>query len=291
MGEFFALAAALVWGLAVIMFKKSGERVGPFQLNLFRVVISVPIFLLILKISGQSLIQQVPPSDYIRLILSGIIGIAISDTLFHKSLNLVGAGINAILDCSYSPFVALLAFLMLGEKLSPVQLGGMILVIGAILLTTRMTRPVGLSQKDLLLGIGLGVTAMATVALGIVIAKPVLENSSVVWATTIRQLACFAVMVPVALISSRRRSNLAVFIPSSTWRYSLTGTLLGSCLALLFWIAGMKYTQVNLAAILNQTSTIFILLFATLLLKERFTRRKLVATLVAISGIVLVVIG
>jgi drug/metabolite transporter (DMT)-like permease len=64
--------------------------------------------------------------------------------------------------------------------------------------------------------------------------------------------------------------------------------VLGSYLALICWIAGMKYTKVGIAAILNQTSTMYILILAAIFLRERFTMRKLVASLVAVAGIILV---
>ena len=54
------------------------------------------------------------------------------------------------------------------------------------------------------------------------------------------------------------------------------------------WIGGLKYTKVGVATILNQSSTIYILILAAIFLQEPFTRRKLVASLVALAGIVLV---
>ena len=45
MGEFFALMAALVWASAVIFFKRSGETIAPFALNLFRVTVSMVVFI------------------------------------------------------------------------------------------------------------------------------------------------------------------------------------------------------------------------------------------------------
>ena len=106
-----------------------------------------------------------------------------------------------------------------------------------------------------------------------------------------RQLGCFAAMLPIALISPKRREILSVFRPSRSWRFSLPGTLLGSYLALMMWIAGMKFAKASVAAILNQTTTIYILVFASLFLGETFTRRKIIATIVAVGGIVLVILG
>ena len=291
MGIFFALSCSFVWGLAVILLRKSGEHLSPFALNLFRVGITSIIFLPALLIFRMELLPGFPAEIYWRLIASGIIGIAISDMFFHKGLNLAGAGISAIASCLYAPFVAAFAFLLIDERLGPLQLVGMALVVGAVLMTTSVDPPPGSSHRNVLFGILWGVLAMATVALGIVIAKPALIATPVLWATTVRQVASLAVLLPIALISPHRRSYLAAFRPSRTWRFTFTGTLLGSCLALLLWIAGMKYAQVGRASILNQTSTIWVLIFATLFLKEPFGRRKIFATGLALSGILLVTLA
>jgi drug/metabolite transporter (DMT)-like permease len=57
------------------------------------------------------------------------------------------------------------------------------------------------------------------------------------------------------------------------------------------WIAGMKFTAAGSAAILNQTSTIYIILLARVFLKEPLTRRRLLACLLALSGALCVVLG
>ena len=68
-------------------------------------------------------------------------------------------------------------------------------------------------------GVLWGVLAMAAVAFGIVIAKPVLLRSPVLWATAVRQAGSLAVMLPVALALPRRRKLFAVLRPSASWRF------------------------------------------------------------------------
>ena len=289
MGEFYALACALVWAFAVIFFKKSGETVSPFSLNLFRVVVSSLLFLVTMVVLGRPIFGQAPLNDYLILMGSGVIAIAISDTLFHMCLNRVGAGLNAIVGTLYSPFIILFAFLMLDEKLTLSQFGGMVLIIGGVLVASATRLPVGLSRRNLVIGIMLGVLSMATLGFGIILAKPILERSNVLWATAVRQFGSLAVLVLVALIMPGRRNRLQVFRAHSSWKFTLPGTILGSYLALILWISGMKYTTAGNAGILNQTSTIYILIFASLFLKEPFTRRKAIATLMALAGIVMVV--
>ncbi|MGD1048224.1 MAG: DMT family transporter, partial [Candidatus Krumholzibacteriaceae bacterium] len=151
--------------------------------------------------------------------------------------------------------------------------------------------PRGTTARQILIGSLFGVIAMATVALGIVIAKPVLDRSPVLWATTMRQIGALIVMVPVALALPERREIAGLFRPARNWRYSVPATLLGSYLALIFWIAGMKYSLAGPAAILNQTSSVYVLIFASIFLKEPFTARKVIASVLAVGGIVMVTLG
>jgi len=290
MGEFYALACALAWAVAVILFRKSGETVPPLALNTFRVVLSSALFVVTLVAMDQDILGRAPLKDYLILIASGIIAIAVSDTLFHMCLNRVGAGINAIIDSLYSPFIVLFAFLLLGERLGWSQFAGMVLIVGGVLLTSRIRPPRGLQRRALIEGILIGAAAMSTLAFGIVIAKPVLERSDVMWATTVRQLGALAALVPALLLHPRRRQLVQVFRPQRSWRFTVPGTVLGSYVALSLWIAGMKAISAGSAAILNQTSTIYILVFAAIFLGEGFSWRKAFSASLAVAGILLVIL-
>jgi drug/metabolite transporter (DMT)-like permease len=291
MGEFYALLTALMWASAVIYLKWSGETIPPFALNVFRVALSTAALLLSIVAMKQEVLREAPARDYLTLFASGVIAIAISDTLFLMALNRVGAGIMAIIDCLYAPFVVLFAFLFLGEELGPWQSAGMVLVIAGALIAARHEPPAGMTAKQILTGSLYGFLSMVTVALGIVIAKPVLNRSPVLWATTMRQIGALIVMIPVALVVPSRRQIFSLFRPARNWKYSVPGTFLGSYLALIFWVAGMKYTSAGPAAILNQTSSIYILILASIFLKEPFTVRKVIASVLAIAGIFMVTLG
>ncbi|MCJ7442148.1 MAG: DMT family transporter [Thermoanaerobaculaceae bacterium] len=290
MGELLALLTALIWAAAVILLKRSGESVPPFALNLFRVTVSSVLLLPTAFLAGQASVTSASLSDILLLVASGAIGVAISDTLFHASLNRIGAGISAIIDCLYSPLTVLLAFLALNERLSTLQLVGLALVLGGVFAAARHEPPYGVAPRQVAVGVVWGVLAMVALAVGIVIAKPVLDRSTLLWAATVRQVGCLAVMLPVALLSRRRAQILGALRPSSVWLHSLPGAVLGSYLGLMCWIGGLKYTKVGVAAILNQSSTIYILILAAIFLKEPLTRRKLLASLVALAGIILVTI-
>ena len=132
-GETLALVTAVTWAFAVILFKRSGEPVHPLTLNLFKNLLAFILFIPTVYIFGDRLIRPVPMNEYWLLIISGIIGIGIGDTLFLKSLNLLGAGLQAIVSCMYSPSIIALSFVWLGEGMSVLQIIGAVMIISAVL--------------------------------------------------------------------------------------------------------------------------------------------------------------
>ena len=292
MGETFALLTAVFWGGAVILFRRAGETLPPLILNLFRVSVSSVLLLATMLVMGQMPWRDASWQQYLLIIASGVVGIAVADTLFHASLNRIGAGLTGIVDCLYPPMTAVFAFVLLEERLTTSDVVGMVLVVGAVLVSTRVVLPAGMSRRNLLVGLSLGATGMAALSFGVVIAKPVLNEQPVVWVTGMRQFAALAVLLPYALLSRERAALGRMFrMPGSALRFALPGTVLGSYFSLLCWLAGMKFTGAGTAAVLNQTSTIYIIILARIFLHESFTRRKVLACVLAVGGVLAVVLG
>jgi len=292
MGELFALLTAVFWAGAVICFKRAGQDLPPLWLNLFRVAVSSVLLLVTMLVVDQAPWRPATTQHYLLIILSGVVAIALADTLFHASLNRIGAGLTAIVDCLYPPLTALFAFLLLSEQLGATDVVGMVLVVTAVALTTQARLPAGMTRGGLLAGLGLGALGMAALSLGIVVVKPVLADQPVIWVTGLRQLVALAVLVPMVAASRERLHwRRMLMLPRRSLGLALLGTVLGSYLSLLCWVAGMKFTGAGTAAILNQTSSIYILVLATLLLHEPFTRRKFAACTLAVGGTLVVVLG
>lgn len=293
LGVACSLLAALVWAFAMILFKRSGERTHPLALNLFKNAIAIVLLVATLWIMGEGIdsVRTFAAGDIWILVLSGFLGITLSDTVFFYSLNLVGVGLVSVVDCLYCPFIIFFSWFLLSEKLAFLQYTGAGLVLLAVLISSRHEPPPGRTRGTLLLGILLGICSMGLLAFGIVIAKPVLSRFDTIWAAFIRIVAGTTALIFVVLALPHRRSLFSVFRPSRDWKVSVPGSVLGAYVALTLWIAGYKYTHASVAGILNQTSAIFGILLAALLLKEALTRRKLSALILAMAGILLVSLG
>jgi len=297
LGQTASLLAALTWAFALVLFKRSGEQVAPLPLNLFKNTVALLLFALTLALAALAGVDRVaalgehPVSDLCLLLLSGLIGIALADTLLFYSLNLIGVGLMAIVDCCYSPLAVLLAWLLLGERLMPPHYIGAALIVAAVFSATHHDLPPHRTRAQIVVGTLLAVLAIALMVVGIVIVKPILESMSVLWATVFRLIGGMLFLMLFACLGRRWQSHWRIFRPSRSWRYALPGAILGTYLCLFLWIAGFKYTYASIAAVLSQTSVVFQALLAALLLKEDFGPRKIIALTLAVIGVVIVTLS
>ncbi len=289
MGKFLALFCAVLWAVAVIFFKRAGESIRPIALNFYKTAVAALLLLPVFWLTGDSLLPlEVTGKDWLSVAFSGILGIAVADSLFFKCLNLLGAGLTAIVECLYSPMVILLSWLILFDRLTAQQVAGGLLVTAAVLIAALKANKSAVPARRVLWGIFLGAGAMFLMGLGIVLMKPVLEKASLFWVAEIRLAAALMVLLGFMLVNKGRGQMLDSLKDRRNWRHAFPGTVLGNFLSMTIWVAAFKLTDVSSAAVLNQTNAIFIVILASLWLKEPFTARRILATLLAFAGSVLV---
>src|SRR5262249_15996199 len=101
MGEVLAILTAFFWAIALILFKRFSASRRPFTLNLFKKCTAFVLFTTTALGLGQTLIVSAPPKDLAIMLISGALGIGISDTLFFMALDRLGASRTALVDCLY----------------------------------------------------------------------------------------------------------------------------------------------------------------------------------------------
>ena len=292
-----SLSSAVFWALAVVMMKRVGEKIHPVAMNLFKNATGAILISMTLYIIGEPLINPgVTREDYIRLIASAIIGMGLADIIFLHSLNIIGAGISALVDTVYSPFVILFAYLLLGEQLSAIQFLGGGLIIGAILFASAKLQHIPINRSQLKYGIMLGVIAMTMMAFSIVLIKPVLNKfqgdvGKQLWFVGFRLIPGFIIPLLIFIYKSRSTDLISPFKDKKILSHLLIAAFFSTYLGMSFWIIGMSLTKASTAGILNQTATIFILIFARFFLNEPITKRRVFAILIAMAGAYLVFIG
>lgn len=290
-GEFYSLSCALVWAIAVVLFKKAGESLGPFALNLFKNALAAVLLGLTVWVFSPT-VPALPPWSLLLILLSGWLGICLGDTGYLRALNQIGASRMAVAQTLYSPFVIGLSALFLGEHLrGPQWLGASLVLLGVVLVTwSRDPARSAIDTRSLRVGTAIGALSVLLMAIGIVIAKPMLALHDFLWVVWLRLLGG---LIGMALIVAWRRDVPALireFRAVRHWPQVIAGSIAGTYLSMLLWLAGYKYTSASVSAVLNETAAVFIMLFAVLFLHERVQPRQYAGIALAMLGVVLVVL-
>jgi drug/metabolite transporter (DMT)-like permease len=180
--------------------------------------------------------------------------------------------------------------------LAPLQFLGAGCIIGAIIFASLKLQNIQITRKRLKYGILLGIFAISMMAFGIVLVKPVLTKfqgdvSKLLWIAGFRLVPGSLVPLIIFLFLNNKYNLLKAFKDRKIWFPLIGGSVFATYLGISFWIIGMSLTNASTASILNQTATIFILIFARIFLKEPLTQRRVIAILIAMAGAYLVFIG
>ena len=286
LGEILALICAAMWASAVVLYKYVGDSLRANTLNFLKNSIAlcllVPTALLVegFNLPDLSVIQ------WWVVALSGYIGIAVADTFFLQALRYLGAGRTAIVASLYSPFVVILSMIFLAETLVVWQWLGFVLVLLGIMVVVYQRQYQDISRPQLIKGALFAASSVFFTASSVVAMKPILIHDGFFWMVSLRMLAGLLGMVIYLVIRREVRQSIdEVTSGKHNWKGIVAASVCGSYLALLFWLAGFKYTDASIASVLNETASIFIVIMAWLFLKESLTLRKISGVLMTFLGV------
>ncbi len=293
LGELCAIGAAVTWSGSVVLFKRS-ESVSPQAINLFKNVAASILLTTTMLVMGIDIDWGRSAVDWWFLVLSGVLGIAVADTLVFMALRELGASLLAVVDCIYAPVIVTLGVLVLGESLTWAFAVGAVLVVGGIVMASlsgatqpaqslRMTA----NKKR---GIVYGLAGIVAMAIGVIVAKPVLERSHLVEVTLVRLLAGVLGQLFWMAVVPSQRASMRVLKPSRVWATLLPASILGSYIAMLLWLGGFKWASASRAAVLNQLSSVFTIVLARIYLKEHVSGRRALGAAAAVAGAVIIVV-
>jgi len=295
LGEFCSLACAIAWALSVVLFRRSGESMPAFELNFIKNIVAASLLLMTVVFIEAFLDGEGIPSytawDFGLTFVSGLIGLAIADTWYFKGLQHLGAARMGIVATIYSPSVISLSALFLGESLHGWQYFGFVLVLLGLLLVSWKQNKEDIDPKDLRKGLMYGGSAVFLTAAGVLMITGVMDRQPFFWTAFLRMLAgllgmCF--FMTIRKEWSLLRENIKGEHP---WKTIIFASFLGGYLSMCLWLAGYKLINPAVSSILNETSSIFIVFFAWLILKEHISKQKLAGLLLTISGVLVVLIA
>lgn len=289
-GEAMALGSAAAWAVGVILARQLGAYLPPLALNLLKnglvLAVLAPAAMLVYADGWPVL----PMREVAIVLASGVIGIALADTLYFRALNQLGAGRMGVIGNLYSPLVLLLGFVFLDERLGGAQWLGFALVAMGVLLVSRPPGEWRTHPQHTARGVSLGLLAIALMAVAIVMVKRTLETQPLLWVTLLRLVGAVAGLLLLGSLPAMRRRMR--FIPRDVpWHRLVLAALVGQGLSMVLWLGGYKYTSASVAAILNECASVFLVVLAALWLREPLGRRTVVGVLLTFAGIACMLLG
>ena len=281
-----SLVSGLFWGVGPI-FSKLGMEHGGRSERATLIVLSVGA-VIFWGISlgpdrGFEGFGRLPPVALSAFVVSGLCGTSLAWLLWFRGIDEVGASVSNVVFYSQPLFAVILAALVLGERLTPLTVVGVVLVVGGItLLSVSSNRTVGSWQRGALL---FPLAAAVLAAGGTVLNRFGFSISAVtpLEAATVNLTSALPLMVGYALVA--RRGVLTGLGRSDVY---FVGSGLANAVALFTMFAALETGPVVLVAPVVGTSPLFTTLFAHVMLRdvERVTRRTLVSAALTVAGVV-----
>lgn len=284
LGGGIALLSAATWALCSILFHRIGEESSPFGMNLAKCTIGVCSLGIALLFVGT---QPMDAKSFWFLGCSGLLGIALGDTLFFKALSLLGPRLILLLETLGPLVTVLLAVIFLRERPSFLTLVGALLVLGGITLVIWERMPRGKITLRVS-GILYAMLFVLCNAVAILLAKVGIESVSALQATWIRFAWAMAGLFLWGIVTRRLFQWSAPFKNPGLLKNLFWSSLLADFGG--FWLSllALKYIDVSVATVLNATTPLFILPLAYWMLKEKVSLRATLGAATAVTGVGLV---
>lgn len=291
-GALAALAAALCWTLASSLWHRLPTSLSAVQLNLLKNLLALVLLAPALALQPW----RVGWAPLLLLAASGVLGIALGDSLYFAALRRLGTRRCLTLDAGGPAVTAVAGFLWLAEWPSPRQWLGVGLISLAVLLVARQkperSPAAGLAVPAAAqrLGVVLALGALLCGSGGALLARAALRAGELdpLQSAVLRLAAASLVLLPLLRVvpASPPRPRPA----QRRWPLWLAATLLGTSAGIALQQTALQHLPGALAVALMATAPVMALPLAPLE-GDRPGVTGVLAALLALGGVSCVVVG
>lgn len=287
--ELAALGAAVCWAMTGLLSAGPVAALGPFGFNLIRQGFVTAVLAALVLATGRW--HGIDPTWLGPLVLSGVIGIFLGDTLLFFALHRLGPRRTGALFAMNAPMAALLGWLFLGETLSPQGIAGVALCsAGVTICVLGRGGAHGLEtvRGNVWAGVALGLLAALGQAGGSLVARPAMAaGMDPMTGSLIRvavAVACLGALMSLRLPVTRIAGPLTRPVAARIAASGILAMVVGMTL-LLFALQGGK---VGIVSTLSALSPVMILPILWAVTRERPPAASWVGALIAVAGMALI---
>ncbi|MDT3435959.1 GRP family sugar transporter [Haloarcula sp. 1CSR25-25] len=229
----------------------------------------------------------------LSFVCAGFVGTVLGRAFQYAAIARIGASRCEPIKASQPLHAALLAVVFLGESLSLVVFGGIVLIVVGIALMSRVSTRRFDREYDHVSWRGLGLPLAAAFCFGV---EPIFAKIGITAGTppliglAIKTIA--ATIVFAAYLQARNTLPTSFLMASPSMRWYVVAGVANTLFLLVYYLA-LSIAPVALVVPLTQTSLLFVLVLSVAFLRdiERVTPRLVVATVLVLVGTVLVAVS
>jgi drug/metabolite transporter (DMT)-like permease len=283
LGALCALGSAVAWAFTSLLVRSLTPRFGSLAINAARTSLCALLIAAWMAVGdGFDGLTAISTRSLVLLLVSIVTAIAIGDTVFFESTRLLGLGRAMTLSMGYPVVAAVLAAVLLDERITAqIAIGGL-LTLGGLALVVARRREDGAAPRS---WVGVGAAAAAAVAWGVsVVALRVpLEEIDALTAQLVRLPLAAAVLWAMPW-SWRGAPALVRGGPEVAWRLGMLSVL--TAVSSVMYVLSIKHAGVAVATVLSSTAPLFAVPLGVVFLGERLPATALVGACVAVVGVV-----
>ncbi|MEA3239895.1 MAG: DMT family transporter [Candidatus Bipolaricaulota bacterium] len=289
-GEIAALGTAVLWTMTYLQFTVAVRRIGASLLNRTRLTVALAFLVLAhLIVHGTPFPLDAEAARWGWLILSGVIGFAISDALLFRSLLHLGAHRTALLMALIPVASALFAWGTLGEELTAIQAVAALVTVSGIVLvisTRSSDREAANTSRRTSFGILCALGAVVAQSLRYILSKQGMSGGFPILSTNVMQILAATVAVwIVAAFRGTIRGSLAPLRERTAVLSTVGGAFTGPFLGVSLSLVALSAAPVGIASTLMALMPVFLLPVSRFAFKERITLRATIGTALAVGGV------
>ena len=285
---FIAILAALCWAVASLISADVTRSIGGLAFNRIR-LLSVSIILISYTFYLDTW-ETINQEFLIAILISGIIGIFLGDTLLFIALQKIGPRRNNILFSLAAPFTVILNIIFLNEIMSVINLIGCITVFFGVVIAISYGNSRDsihrweVVEGNIYTGVTFGILAALCQAIGLIIMKPILSMGvDPIASASLRTAISFIFLTFTFFL------NYEIFKPKTSLTLKIVGQsiisgFLGMALGMSLLLISLQKADAGIVATLSSTSPIMILLLIWLITKKIPTYGAWIGTVLAIFG-------
>ncbi len=294
MGEVAALLTAVCWAVTSLFTTSAGRRVGSVAVNRVRLVFAVFLLLLAhLILLGRPLPLDAGFGRWFWMGASGVAGLVLGDSFLFQSYVMIGPRLGTLIMAVVPVFSAIIAWLFLGETLNLLEISGILLAVGGIMMVVLERGNGGSDGKDkrhYLLGVLAGFGGAIGQASGLVLSKKGLEGGyPTLSGVLMRMIVAMVVLWAIAFALKQGRITLRrVWGDRPALRSIFYGSITGPFIGVWLSLVAVQAAFVGIASTLMALTPVIMLPIVYWVYKESVSRWAIVGTVVALSGVALI---